>query len=410
MAPGWTPPPARPQPNSPHLVNDFIAACSVGPFHGAGRRRGRDRSAAAQQRRTDAAAIAEMLVEGGLDPVEVYLTPDEIADTMLALDGSGLRDELGRPRRAWAGYPDHAHVLKTRAGREYALFAEEHDIDLVTQVVVRPPDAKISLSHLAAWHRHWSEVLGEMLRYVRRSRASELAWDVVSAEICNAGEGGWMVDGHFHVTVRNVDADALGRVQAYFEARGWTFWFTPENAEAAGEHPSALVQYQTKGLAAAVEDGEGWRPDALAELRRQTRNLAMTRASGKFREWKARVARAGLAAVEDQDGRPMLAVRRIIGDRPRRKPRSSASVSVIALRLCVHDYGDGLLRRSVRVRGDASATLVDVRAVYDLDSLPKEDAAIPETTPTTPRSSDPSGASDPPSDGPPTSGSDDIPW
>lgn len=82
-------------------------------------------------------AIAELLVEGGLAPDEVYLTPAEVADTMLALDGSDLREVLGRPRRSWAGFPDHAHVLKTRIGREYSLFADAHGIEAVTQVVRR---------------------------------------------------------------------------------------------------------------------------------------------------------------------------------------------------------------------------------------------------------------------------------
>jgi len=340
---------------------------TLGPFFGAGRRRTHDRSIAARQRREEAAALAEMLVEGGLEQDEVYLTPAVVADTMLALDGSELRDELGRPRRAWAGFPDHAHTLKTRAGREYALFAEARGIGAVTQVVIRPPNSIISLTSLATWHAHHSAILSEMLRYARRSRAPGFAWDLVSAEIRNAGRGGWVVDGHFHLTTRDADPAALGRVQEYFEARGWSFWFTPTDDDAAGEHPVALIQYQAKGLADALEDGEEWRPDALAELRRQTRCLALTRATGAFRRWKSEVRRAGLVAVEDKQGKPTLVPRRVLGKRFRRK--LDESTSAIVLRLCIHDFGDGLFRRAIRVRGGAGTTLADVATAYDLDSL-----------------------------------------
>ncbi|MTJ81119.1 MAG: hypothetical protein F8N37_08880 [Telmatospirillum sp.] len=190
-----------------------IDLAPLGPFYGAGRKRTRDRSLAAQERREKAAVIAEMLVEGGLDPDEVYLAPAEVVDTVLAFDGSGLRDELGRPRRAWAGFADHAHVLKTCVGREYALFAEAHGIEAVTQVVIRPPCSTIALTELATWHGHVSEKLGEMLRYARRSRAPGFVWDLVSAEVQNVGQGGWRVDGHFHLTTRGADPEALGRVQ-----------------------------------------------------------------------------------------------------------------------------------------------------------------------------------------------------
>lgn len=378
----------------------------LGPFHGAGRKRTRNRSVAAQERRDKAAAIAEMLVDGGLHPDEVYLTPADIADTMLALDGSDLRDELGRPRRAWAGFPDHAHVLKTRVGREYSLFADAHGIDAVTQVVIRPPCSTIALTELATWHRHISGKLGEMLRYARRSRAPAFAWDLVSAEVQNVGQGGWLVDGHFHLTTRGADPASLGRIQEYFEARGWSFWF---NDEAAEEHPAALVQYQSKGLADALEDVEGWRSDALAELLRQTRNLALTRATGAFRAWKGEVAHAGLTAAEDKHGRPMLAPKQVAGIRLRRRLAQSASACI--LKLCIHDFGDGLFRRAARVRGDAAATLADIAAAYDLDGLTvlKVSTATPELLTATP-SANPSAAFGPPGSNPTAWSGADIPW
>ena len=75
------------------------------------------------------------MVEGGLHPAEVYLTDAEIGDTMFAMDYSGLHDFLGRPRRAWWGFADHAHTQKVQIGREYGCFTAQHGMDAVIQVV-----------------------------------------------------------------------------------------------------------------------------------------------------------------------------------------------------------------------------------------------------------------------------------
>ncbi len=398
------------QPSSTTAVNKFGPLPTIGPFFGAGRRRSAERSAAAQRRREGAATIAEMLVDGGLAPEDVYLTPAEVADTMLAFDGTGLRDELGRPRRTWAGYPDHAHTRKVRAGREYALFAEEHDVEQVIQVVIRPPESNFALGNLAAWHARHSDKLGEMLRYARKSRVPDFAWDLVSAEIENAGNGGWLSAGHFHLTTRGADDDAHGRIQTYFAARGWGYWFTPEDDEDAGRHPSALVQYQAKGLADAVDGGEGWRPDALAELRRQTRDLSLVRATGEFRRWKAKIAQSGMVAAEDENGRPILIPRRITGERPRRKLLQSASA--IILRWCIHDFGDGLLRRALHVRGDARVTLPDLSVAFDLahPTISQGSTATPESEPCGTAPPCPPPPSDPPRSGRSPPGDRGIPW
>lgn len=414
MAPGWNPPPSQSQPDTPSLLDGFTPHPSIGPFHGAGRRRAADRSAAAQERREQAARLAERLVEGGLEPDDVYLSPEEVEDAMLALDGSDLRDCLGRPRRAWIGYPDHAHCLKTKVGREYALFADANGIDRVTQVVIRPPESTFDLKQLAARHARDSATLGEMLRYARKTRAPDLAWDLVSAEIENVGRCGWDVDSHFHLTVRAAGDDDLLRVAAYFEARGWTFWFSSEKDLSTVLHPVALVQYAGKGLADALlgSDNE-WRPDALAELRRQTRGLAMVRATGAFRKWKSQIGKEGLVVVEDRDGKPMMAPRRVVGDRLRRKLRETCSF--IALRLCVHDFGDGLFRRAIRVRGTGHVTVADVAAVYDLShsdlTSSKVNTAIQESI-APPPSQPPWSALPDPGGGPPPSaiGYDDVPW
>ncbi len=351
-----------------------------------------------------------MLVEGGLAPDDVYLAPAGVTDTMLATDGTGLRDDLGRPRRTWAGYPDHAHTLKVRAGREYALFAEEHDVEQVIQVVIRPPESAFALGDLAAWHARHSDKLGEMLRYARKSRVPNFAWDLVSAEIENAGNGGWLIAGHFHLTTRGADDKAQGLVRDYFAARGWSYWFTPEDDEDAGRHPSALVQYQAKGLADAVDGGDGWRPDALAELRRQTRDLSLVRATGGFRRWKAKIAKSGLVAAEDENGRPILLPRRIAGERPRRKLLQSASA--IILRWCIHDFGDGLFRRALQVRGDAQVTLADLSLAFDLGlpTISQGSTATPESDPCDIAPPCPPPPSDPPCNTPAPPGDGAIPW
>ena len=251
-----------------------------------------------------------------------------------------------------------------------------------------------------------------MLRYARKSRAPTLTWDLISAEITNVGENGWVVDGHFHLTSRGADDDAFRQVQEYFEARGWTFWFTPADADNLSRYPAALTQYMGKGLAdSVVNTNNRWEPQALAELRRQTRHLALVRATGQFRRWKAEVAGNGLTAVEDQDGKPMLAPRRVIGERLLRKLRQSTSF--IALRLCVHDFGDGLFRRAVRVRGTGLVTLAEVATVYDLSHVTssKENTAIPKSDPlppSAPPSLPPPDPGGPPP--PPPQGDDDVPW
>lgn len=375
-------PSSRRQPSAPKSVNKFAPDAShpaIGPFYGDGRRRAPDLSRAARNRRDEADAVAAKMVEGGLHPAEVYLTDAEIGDTLFALDNSGLHDFLGRPRRAWWGFADHAHTQKVQIGREYGCFTAQRGIDTVIQVVIRPPEFETDLADLASWHCRYSEALGDKLRYARKTRAPGLRWDLVSAEVVNIGRGGWLLDGHFHLTTRGADDDELALIQAYFERRGWTFWFRDAEDEEAGEHPVALAQYQAKGLAAAIGDGDDWWPDALAELRRQTRNIAMTRATGEFREWKTENTTNGLTVVEDRDGKPVLAPRRTEAPRLRRKLQQSTAM--VALRLCVHDFGDGLYRRAIRVRAPAGVSLAQVAAVYDLTDLIKGSTAIPESHP-----------------------------
>lgn len=396
------------QPSSTSPVNKFGIHPAIGPFHGAGRCRTLDRSIAARERRHDAATIAEMLFRGGLSADEVYRTPAEIKDSILAVDGSGLHDDLGRPRRAWAGFPDHAFTLKTKAGREYGLFAQTHGIDHVIQVVVRPPDSIIDLTDFAIRHSLDSKRLGGMLRHARKSRAPGFNWDIVSAEIKNVGNGGWTIDSHFHLTVRGVDADTLARIEKYFTACEWSFWFSSDDDDEE-RHPAALAQYQAKGLANAIGDGTDWFPEAMAELRRQTRNITMTRSTGAFRLWKSEIAKTALAVVEDRDGKPMMAQRRIVSERPRRLLQQSCSF--IALRLCVHDFGDGLFRRAIRVRGGKRVSLAEVAAVYDLSYLNEVNTAIPKFTVPTPSTILPSSASAPPRADPPSANDwDKIPW
>jgi hypothetical protein len=336
-----------------------------GPFVREGRTQDPRATEKAAERRRQGDALARLLIQGRLADDEVYVAEDGSIDTMVALDGSSYKENLGRARRRWSGYPDHAYATKTALGRDICVFADTHGVGDVIQIVVRSPWHEVGLRHLHDWHGKESPRLADMLRYFRKKKAPSLEWLLVAAEVdkCDDGDG-WLLDCHFHLTVVGVTDDELEAMQAYFRKRGWTFWFREEDDEAAGRHPAALVQYSAKGLAHALRNAAEWSPEALAELRRQTRNLAMIRATGRFRRWRGQVAVAKLVAAEDEDGKPELHARPTRCDRPRRLP--GAATPAMVLRFLVHDFGDGLLRRAALVRGASSITLEDLQTAYDL--------------------------------------------
>lgn len=339
----------------------------AGPFAKEGQARDPSKSKEAAERRKLGQDLALKLLKGGLVENEIYITENNKTRMMIALDGSSFRDNLGRARRQWSGYPDHAFAAKTAWGRDICLFADTHGIQDVVQVVVRSPWSVVGLEHLHDWHANESSRLSEMLRYCRKSRAPSLECLLIAVEVGNAGEGGWLLDAHFHLTVVGVTDEELAAVKTFFTKRGWTFWFEAKDDATVGRHPAALVQYSAKGLAHAIQDGPEWSPDALAELRRQTRRLAMVRATGRFRQWKGEVAAAKLTVEENEDGSPELYERPRRRDFARRQPGTDMQARI--LRFCVHDFGDGVLRRAALVDAPPDTTLSDLEHAYDLSRV-----------------------------------------
>lgn len=336
----------------------------AGPFAKEGRTRDPRKSKESAERRRLGQEVAQKLLKGGLTEQEVYITEKTKTRMMIALDGSSRRDNLGRARRQWSGYPDHAVAAKTAWGRDIALFADSKGINEVIQVVVRSPWSVVGLEHLHDWHAKESSRLSEMLRYCRKTRAPSLECLLIAGEVANFAEGGWLLDAHFHLTFAGVSDDELAIIRTYFEKRGWSFWFEAKDDSTAGRHPAALVQYSAKGLAHAIQNGPEWSPDALAELRRQTRRLAMIRATGRFRQWKGEVAADKLTVDENEDGVLELYERPRRRDFARRQPGTDIQARI--LRFCVHDFGDGVLRRAALVDAPPDTNLSDLKHAYDL--------------------------------------------
>lgn len=310
---------------------------------------------------------ADMLLKGGMTDEEVYASDQR--DTLLDLASEGLLHEhLGRPRRRWSGFADQAHAAKAQWGREYAAFCQAHNIRRVVQVVLRAPASIVPLAELRASHARDSARLGERLRYGRQRFAPSFKMDLVSVHIKPVGRRGDKVDGHFHLVVRASRHD-LQAMRRYFEASGWSWWdsVTGGSGELA-RYPGALSQYITKGLAAAVaaEGGTAFSPENLVELHRQTRYLALSRATGQFRAWRSDLTRHGLVVVEGQDGRPAVRPARRAPTSPRFRRRMLAgTASPQLLRLVEHDFGDGILRPAALVRGSATK-FCDLAHAYDI--------------------------------------------
>lgn len=342
------------------------------------------------KRRTEAATTADLLLLGGLRDDEIHLAAE--GDTMLDLATCGaLRTYLGRPRTGWQGFPDEAHRRKTQWGREYVAFCRQYDITKATQVVIRAPVSVVPLKDLRMVHARESARLGEKLRYGRKRISPKFACDIVSAEVTVLAPQGSEVDLHFHLAVRGTLEDCL-EMKRYFEAAGWAWWDSLSGGSAENErYLGALAQYQSKGLADAIRransNGEAFSPVNLAELHRQTRRLAMTRATGAFRTWKGDLARDGLVVVEDDDGRISVRERRKLHTLARGRDQLFTSTGARLLRLTLHDFGDGTMRPAIRVRGHENITFAEVAMTFDIigpieaarQALSKGNTAIPES-------------------------------
>jgi hypothetical protein len=369
--------PRRPEPsgsvrrnNLPSSVNKFGSGFPDPlAFPGAGRRRDLALSIASRDRRSEAGVTAELLLQGGLPDDEVYAAAD--GDTILDLATHGaMRDFLGRQRRRWHGFADEAHALKARWGRDYAAFCGDHGITHAIQVVIRAPVSVVPLVDLRMTHRRDSDSLSEKLRYGRRHIAPSLACDLISAEVLSVARHGADIDLHFHLAVRGNRADCE-RMRAYFQRTGWAWWDSLTGGSHESERfPGALVQYESKSLAETIRqanaNGAAFSPENLAELLRQTRRLAMTRATGSFRKWKGQLAQDGLVVVEGDDGRVAIQERPRISIVARLRERLFTTTGASLLRLTIYDFGDGMMRPAIRVRGREDITFTEIAETYEI--------------------------------------------
>lgn len=381
------------RPNLPQPVNNFgYATHNPLAFPGAGRRRDPTLSVAARDRRAEAERTADLLLAGGLRDDEVHAAVD--GDTVLDLATCGaLRDYLGRQRRRWHGFADEAHALKVKWGREYAAFCGEREMTRAIQVVVRPPVSVIPLSNLRATHARDSASLGDRLRYGRQTVAPALACDLISAEVLAVVQHGAEVDLHFHLAVRGSLADCE-LMREYFQRSGWSWWDSlTGGSQEAERYPGALAQYESKSLAETIRQanagGAAFSPENLVELHRQTRRVAMTRATGAFRVWKGQLARDGRVVVEDDTGRLTVRDRRRVATLARLRERLFTTTGASLLRLILHDFGDGVMRPAMRVRGQEGISYAEIAATYDVTDavaaarhalLLLENTATPEST------------------------------
>jgi len=348
------------------------------------------------RRRDDDQRLAALLVEGGIPADAVYAVPDdEVEDCVLSDDGQWA-EEWGRPLRRWSGYQSQAHAAQTRRALFYAAFAAQQGINRVRQIRISAPVCSVPLTTLRSVHAETSRRVAERLRYGIARYAPGIAVDQVTAEVKR--DGAWRAYLHFHIVTRGGTPAEVAALLRYWTMtrgglqNGWGWWDSETAVAEEGEddrterHPAALINYVSKGLAAAISDDD-WTPEELAELYRQTRGVALIRAKGDFARWLGDLDRAGLTVRRGDYG-----VAEIIPKRPQRlgvrRHRErlflSAGFSILR-RLEEYDFGDGIRRRAWLVRGHARLTIGDINAVYLLGEAPlTEDAPIPESPPLAP--------------------------
>lgn len=361
------------QPTSAYPVNKFAGLAASGAdalsFFGAGRKRDLAHSIAARRRRGEADQTAENLLKGGLSDNDVYASAD--GDSLLDLASCGaLREYVGRPRRRWGGFSDQAHALKTKWGREYAAFCAAKGIEQVVQVVVRAPVSVHPLTCLRDKHAKDSARLGDRIRYGSRCIAPGMACDMIAAEVRSVGQHGKEVDLHFHLAIR-ASSEACLAMRTYFQASGWAWWDSLSGGSSDAErYPGALAQYASKSLAEAIRranvQGLPFSSENLAELRRQTRHLTMTRASGAFRAWKGQLDREGLVVIEDEEGRLATRSRRRVSALARLRDRLFTSTGARLLCVTLYDFGNGIMRPAIRVRGPQNITFAEIGRTYQI--------------------------------------------
>ncbi|MFD1623511.1 hypothetical protein [Azospirillum griseum] len=330
------------------------------------------------QRREDDQRIADLLIEGGIAPGDVYVIPDddEIEDILLSDDGE-WSETWGRPLRRWSGFPSQAQTIKLRRGLFYAAFAAQRGIESVRQIRLSAPVCTIPLTALRRMHADISKKMMDRLRDGKKRYAPGIAIDMVAAHVKRDGHG--CVYLHFHLVTRGGTFEELCALRRFITFRrdlptGWDWW--DDESEADGEddsidrHPAALVQYTAKGLAAAIDDD--WTPDELAELFRQTRGVALVRPAGEFRQWIGDIDRAGMTVKRGKYGTAEVVPKRpaTLGIRRHKEKLFKSAGFSILRRLDEYDFGDGIRRRAWLLRGHVGLTVTDIGDIYILDGAP----------------------------------------
>lgn len=344
-------------------------------------------------RRDDDQRLASMLLEGGIWPAAIYAVPadENVEDYVLSEDG-GWVEEWGRPLRRWAGFPSQSHSTQAKRALFYTAFAAQRGIDRVYQIRVAAPVCSIPLTALRRAHAETSRRVMDRLRYWLERNTSRLRVDMIAAEVVRDGKD--CVYLHFHLITRVGTHAELATLRRFWTTTrsglptGWDWWDSSMDADDEEEesrterHPAALVHYVAKGLAAALDDD--WTPEELAEVWRQTRGVAMVRATGEFRRWLGDLERAGLTVRRGDYGAAIVVPKRpqrLRIRRHREKLFQSVGFSVLH-RLEEYDFGDGVRRRAWLVRGYSGLTMGDIASVYDLgDTHFTGYASIPESEP-----------------------------
>lgn len=344
------------------------------------------------QRRDDDQRLAAMLVEGGVPAAAVYGVPDDedVEDCVLSDDGEWA-EGWGRPLRRWSGFPSQAHASQARRALLYAAFSAQRGIDRVRQVRVSAPVCSVPLTALRHVHAETSRRLMERLRYGIARYAPGLRIDMIAAEIVRDGPGFAYL--HFHLVTRGGTLAELSALRGYWTSTraglptGWDWWDaetdTGDEDDRTERHPAALVQYLSKGLAAALDDD--WTPEEIGEFFRQTRGVAMVRAAGEFRRWLGDLDRAGMTVRRGDYGCAVIVPKRPqrLGIRRHRERLFTTVGFSVLRRLEEYDFGDGRKRRAWLVRGHAGLTMTDLAAVYMLADASTDYAPIPESLPAT---------------------------
>lgn len=342
------------------------------------------------QRRDDDQRLAAMLVEGGIPAEDVYAIDNEGVEDCVISDDGAWAEAWGRPLRKWSGFSAQAHAAKLRRGLFYTAFAAQRGIDRVRQIRVSAPVCSVPLTALRRVHAETSRRVAERLRYGIARYAPGIAVDLVTAEAKR--DGAWSAYLHFHIVTRGGTPDELEALRRYWIATragmltGWDWWDADTDGDDRTErHPAALVQYASKGLAAAIADDD-WTPEELAELYCQTRGLAMIRATGAFRAWLGDLDCAGLTVRRNDYGAAVIVPKRpqVLGIRRHHERLFQSTGFSVLRRLDEYDFGDGIRRRAWLVRGHVGLTINDIGAVYALDDASTVYAPIPESPPLAP--------------------------